>query len=60
MDQEKKLRDLKNCNLVRNLVLEKIDWDCKIYKKFREKNSGLKININEAIDWCFEQERMNV
>ena len=49
-------RDLKNCNLVRNLVLEKIDWDCKIYKKFREKNSGLKININEAIDWCFEQE----
>ncbi len=48
--------DLENCNLVRNLVLKKINWDCKIYKKFREKNIGLKMNINEGIDWCFEQE----
>ena len=40
---------------VRNLI-NTIDWDCKIIRKFSEENLGCKINIIEAIDWLFENE----
>tara|TARA_B110000967_G_scaffold207441_1_gene256818 strand:+ start:1978 stop:2940 length:963 start_codon:yes stop_codon:yes gene_type:complete len=49
--------DIINCTMVKELILKNIDWDCKVFKKFRSKNIGLKKNINDAIDWCFEYEQ---
>ena len=44
---------------VRNLI-NTIDWDCKIIRKFSEENLGCKINIIEAIDWLFENEEKGI
>ena len=41
------------CQAVRNIV-EQIDWDCEVYRSFRETNLGLKLAVSSAIDWFFE------
>jgi hypothetical protein len=54
------LNDAALCNEVKETFNTDIDWDCKIIKKFRIKNIGLKDNINSALDWFFENEDMGI
>jgi len=42
------------CDETRKLVLENIDWPCKINTLFREKNLGCKVAVSSAITWFFE------
>jgi hypothetical protein len=42
------------CNVVKNIVLNNIDWDCNLKTLFREKNLGCKYAVSSAIDWFFD------
>jgi hypothetical protein len=46
--------------VVRDYVLEAIDWDCDVRTLFREKNLGCKSAVENAITWFFEHEKMGI
>jgi len=46
--------EAEKCKEVRKIIDEGIDWDCEVYKLYREKNLGCKIAVSSAIDWFFE------
>lgn len=41
-------------------IVSKIDWPCKVKKKFRTKNLGCKKSVSEAINWFFEHEEKGI
>ncbi len=43
------------CEQTRNLVLNAIDWDCKIQTLFRDENLGCGLAVSQGIDWFFEE-----
>lgn len=47
--------DAKKILEVRKIV-DTIDWDCELKKKYRKKNAGCKFGVSEAITWFFENE----
>lgn len=47
------------CNSVRKII-DKVDWDCKVYTLFREENLGCKMAIVGAINWFFENEDQGI
>jgi hypothetical protein len=47
--------DLIKSNLVKAVIDEGIDWDCKVYKKYNEKNLGCGKSPSSGISWVFEQ-----
>lgn len=46
--------------VVRDYILEQIDWECEIRTLFREENLGCKYAIISAIDWFFETETFGI
>ncbi|MCK5491752.1 MAG: glycosyltransferase family 2 protein [Candidatus Omnitrophica bacterium] len=46
------LEDKKNCELVRKII-DDIDWDCQIYKKYSEINLGCGKGPSNGISWVF-------
>ncbi len=44
------------CNKTRQAIINYIDWDCKIKKKFSDINLGGPKNIIDGISWVFETE----
>ncbi len=42
------------CEITRKLVLDSIDWDCKVVTLFRDENLGCGKAVSEAITWFFE------
>jgi hypothetical protein len=51
--------DHKNCIKVKEII-EKIDWDCEVFKRYNEKNFGCKYAVSNAISWFFEHEEMGI
>ena len=52
--------DLKGeCLNVRRLT-EDIDWECKVYRRYLEKNKGCKLAVSSAISWFFEKEEYGI
>lgn len=47
-------------SIVRDFILQNIDWDCEVKTLFREENLGCKYAVSGAIDWFFEQEEMGI
>ena len=43
----------KKCEITRKKIEKLITWECDIKKKYRNKNVGCKVNINEGLDWFF-------
>ena len=41
---------------VRRIIVEEIDWNCRVDYNFREKNRGLREGVLAGIDWFFENE----
>ena len=37
-------------------VVEAVDWDCQVFRLFRERNLGCKYAVSSAIDWFFSHE----
>lgn len=52
-------KDIENCKKTRKIV-EDINWDCQIFKKYSDVNLGCGINISSGLDWVFNQEEMAI
>jgi len=48
------------CEQVRKIIERGIDWDCEVYKLYRDKNLGCKIAVSSAITWFFENVEMGI
>lgn len=38
----------------RKYIESQIDWDCQVFKKYRDENAGCAINVSEGITWAFD------
>ena len=47
--------DAERCAEVRALV-DTIDWDCKLERRFLDENQGCRLGVSGAISWLFESE----
>lgn len=45
---------------VREYVMSRIDWKCKVLTLFREKNLGCKYAVSGAVNWFFENEEKGI
>lgn len=43
------------CKQTRDIVINNIDWDCKVHTFFRDQNFGCGKAVSSAISWFFEQ-----
>jgi len=57
--RDNNLEDLDKCNETRELI-NSIDWDCEIKRKFSDKNLGLSLRMETAIDWFFENNEYGI
>ncbi|WP_322937137.1 hypothetical protein [Nocardioides bizhenqiangii] len=46
--------DEETCAAVRALI-DQIDWDCKVHKRYADTNLGLEANVELGLDWVFDQ-----
>lgn len=46
--------DSEKCREVRT-ILENIDWPCKVFRNYAERNLGLKARISSGLDWVFSE-----
>jgi len=53
-DGGKNEREHEKCVCIRNLVENSIDWDCKIFKYYNEKNYGCRVTIPNGITSVFD------
>lgn len=52
--REENILDVKNVAKVKQLIIEKITWDCEIHTMYEEKNYGCGLGPCRAISWFFE------
>ncbi len=55
-----KVGEMQKCEAVRQLFLDKIDWDCELYTLFRSENLGCRRSVSTGISWFFEQEEEGI
>ncbi len=55
-DGARNAEELKQVQVVREAVLNGIDWNCEVKTLFREQNLGCGVAVSTAIDWFFEHE----
>lgn len=41
-------------------ILEKIDWDCQVFRLYRDQNLGMREGVAAAISWFFQHEEQGV
>ncbi|MCL1947028.1 MAG: hypothetical protein FWF51_07775 [Chitinivibrionia bacterium] len=58
--REEKEGEKEKVEYLRKYICENIDWDCEIFTNFQNKNLGVKLGIETAIDWFFENEEMGI
>jgi len=51
---------IQEVNKVRDFLEKNIDWDCKVYKLFRNEHLSAKDSISGAIEWFFQNEKMGI
>lgn len=44
----------------KKIVFDMIDWNCKVYTNFHDKNLGCGLAVHTAIQWMFEQEEYGI
>jgi hypothetical protein len=49
-----------NINLIKDFIINNIDWDCNVKTLFRESNIGCKNAVSSAISWFFENENNGI
>lgn len=54
--REGRMGEAEKCLFARNIVLKQIDWDCKLFTNFRDRNLGCKAAVSSGIDWFFKDE----
>jgi hypothetical protein len=53
-DGPKNITDFQRIKEVRSII-SNIDWDCKVYKRFRTKNFGCKKSFEDGVGWLFSR-----
>ena len=53
-DGPKSKKDEKVC-LKTRVLIKTIDWDCQIFKKYANKNMGLRKRVVSGLNWVFEK-----
>lgn len=51
---------IQEVNKVRDFLEKNIDWDCKVFKLYREEHLSAKNSISGAIEWFFQNEKMGI
>jgi len=51
--RENKPGEKEKCLAARKII-DRIDWECEVYKKYSDANLGCKIGISSGIDWFFK------
>jgi hypothetical protein len=51
--------DTENCKVTR-AIIDKVDWNCKVYKLFRDENLGCGKAVSGAINWFFNSEEEGI
>lgn len=51
---------IQEVNKVRDFLEKNIDWDCEVFKLYREKHLSAKDSISGAIEWFFQNEEMGI
>lgn len=46
--------DAEKCTTAREIV-ERVNWDCKVFKNYSDINLGCKKRLSSGLDWVFEQ-----
>jgi mannosyltransferase OCH1-like enzyme len=54
-DGPRNAEEVRMCDIVRNSIINQIDWDCTLKTLFRDKNSGCR-GLSQSISWFFEHE----
>jgi len=58
--RESKEGEAEKVKVVRDYIMENIDWECEVKTLFREQNFGCKMAVSGAIDWFFKNEEMGI
>jgi hypothetical protein len=58
--RESKQGEAENVQVVRDCIMENIDWECDVKTLFRDENLGCKYAVSGAINWFFENEEMGI
>ena len=58
--RDSKEGETEKVNIVREHVINSIDWNCDVKTLFRDKNLGCGIAVSDAITWFFKNEEMGV
>jgi hypothetical protein len=53
-DGPRNAEDEEKCMQCRALI-ERVDWDCEVIKKYPEQNIGARNNVPEGVEWVFSQ-----
>jgi hypothetical protein len=53
-DGPKNITDFQKIKKVRSII-SNINWDCKVYKRFRKKNFGNKKSVEDGVGWLFSK-----
>lgn len=52
-------KDIENCNHTR-AIIEQVDWECEVFKLFRDENLGCGKAVSGGINWFFEHEEEGI
>ena len=58
--RESKVGEAEKVKVVRDYIINNIDWKCEVKTLFRNKNLGCKYAVSEGINWFFENEEMGI
>ena len=58
MVQEKTTKQMKSIAKKQEIFFdEKLDWECKIIKKYHDKNLGCQMAVSSALEWFLNEEQ---
>ncbi len=55
-DGPRNQKEMSLTNEVRKIIDNSINWECDVFKLYREENLGLRVAVSQSITWFFENE----
>ncbi len=51
--RKEKPDEIEKCQAVRSII-EKVDWECQVYKNYSDINLGCKLRVSSGLNWVFD------
>ena len=51
--RKEKPDEIEKCQAVRSII-EKVDWECQVYKNYSDINLGCKLRVYSGLNWVFD------